>query len=463
MRFAALAADYDGTLARGGAVAPATVDALDRLKATGRKLVLVTGRELDELLALFPAIDRFDRVVAENGALLYVPATGKRRVLAERPPAAFVAELERRRVPLSVGTTIVATVQPHEATVLAAIRDLGLELHVIFNKGAVMVLPASVNKASGLKVALDELGLSPRNVVAIGDAENDHALLRSAEIGVAVANAVPMLQQEADITSARAHGDAVIELVERLLEDDLRAAQPRQARRQVLLGVGERGADVRIPVVRTGLLITGPSGSGKATHASAFVNGTRLEGYQFCVIDPAGDYADLAEAIVFGAAESAPTVAEVLAALEKPESCVVANLCGLPRPERGAFFRDLAPRLEALHRRTGRPHLLLIAEAHQLLGRDSAHAVPSLEAASTVCVTAHADRLASTVLQGLDLTLVLGTAPCEVLAPIAAAIGVEAPLVDGRALAADEGLLWDRRNGIAEQIRLAGAAKGHAK
>jgi hypothetical protein len=30
-----------------------------------------------------------------------------------------------------------------------------------------------VNKASGLAVALDELGLSPRNTVAIGDGEND--------------------------------------------------------------------------------------------------------------------------------------------------------------------------------------------------------------------------------------------------------------------------------------------------
>ena len=222
MRYLVLATDYDGTLALNNRVAPDTVDALRRLAATGRKLVLVTGRELDELLAIFPEIELFDRVVAENGALLYTPATRKRKSLGEPPPAAFVAELARRGVdPLAVGETIVATVEPNETIVLETIRDLGLELQVIFNKGAVMVLPASVNKASGLQAALADMGLSARNVVAIGDAENDHALLRSVEYGVAVANAIAPLKQEADRTSELDHGAAVIELVDALIEHDL--------------------------------------------------------------------------------------------------------------------------------------------------------------------------------------------------------------------------------------------------
>ena len=58
---------------------------------------------------------------------------------------------------------------------LETIRDLGLEFQITFNKGAVMVLPAGVNKASGLAAAIGELGLSPLKVVGVGDAENDHA------------------------------------------------------------------------------------------------------------------------------------------------------------------------------------------------------------------------------------------------------------------------------------------------
>ena len=166
MRYHALAADYDGTLAHHGVIDDTTWAALRRLKESGRKLIMVTGRELDELLALLPHPELFDRIVAENGALIYNPATKQIRTLAPGPPAVFVAELQRRGVErISVGRVIVATWEPHQDTVLHVIHDLGLELQVIFNKGAVMVLPSGVNKATGLASALDELGLSAHNVV----------------------------------------------------------------------------------------------------------------------------------------------------------------------------------------------------------------------------------------------------------------------------------------------------------
>src|SRR5262245_27481004 len=146
MRYLALACDYDGTIAREGQVDTATVAALKRIRASGRRLLLVTGRELEDLAGVCPDLGTFDRIVAENGALVYDPATRETQLLATRPPEEFVAELARRGVtPLGVGKAIVATWRPNEATVLEAIRDLGLELNVIFNKGAVMVLPAGIN------------------------------------------------------------------------------------------------------------------------------------------------------------------------------------------------------------------------------------------------------------------------------------------------------------------------------
>ena len=178
MRYLALACDYDGTLASAGRVAPATVAALERLRASGRRLILVTGRELDDLLAVFPHVPLFDCIVAGNGAVLYHPANQQTTLLSTPPPEAFVRTLRARGVsPLSIGRVIVATWQPQEIPVLGVIRDLGLELQVTFNKGAVMVLPAGVTKASGLAAALRTLGLSSHNVVAVGDAENDHAFL----------------------------------------------------------------------------------------------------------------------------------------------------------------------------------------------------------------------------------------------------------------------------------------------
>ena len=195
MRYFCLTCDCDGTIARNGHVSPSIVEALKRVTASGRKLVLATGRQLDDLLKVFPEAAIFDHVVAENGGIVYTPASKEERVLSAPPPPEFVEELKRREVcPLSVGKSIVATWHPHEATVLDVIRAMGLELHIIFNKNAVMVLSSGVNKRTGVKAALGQLGVSRHNVIAVGDAENDHAFLEICECGVAVANALPALK-----------------------------------------------------------------------------------------------------------------------------------------------------------------------------------------------------------------------------------------------------------------------------
>ena len=221
MRFLALATDYDGTLATDGAVDPETVAALRRLAATGRTLILVTGRQLNDLLRVFPEAGLFAAVVAENGAVLYRPGSGEMRVLAPPPPAHFVETLQRRRVePLWRGQVVVATVQPNDTAVVDVIRELGLDLQVILNKGSVMVLPASVDKATGLRAALDELALAPEHVVAIGDAENDQAFLATCGYGVAVANALEPLKAASKHVTRGEAGAGVREIIDWLLVED---------------------------------------------------------------------------------------------------------------------------------------------------------------------------------------------------------------------------------------------------
>ncbi len=228
MRYLCLVCDYDGTIARDGKVAPSTIAALRRVAASGRKLVLATGREMPDLQRIFPELPLFDRVIAENGGLLYEPITRKQLLLTERPTKKFVAELKRRGVgPLSVGETIVATWHPWETVVLEVIREMGLGLQVIFNKDAVMILPSGVDKGTGLRIALDELGLSPHQAAGVGDAENDHAFLAVCGCGVAVANALPALKERADFVTAGDHGAGVEELIEKLLTDDLADIPPR--------------------------------------------------------------------------------------------------------------------------------------------------------------------------------------------------------------------------------------------
>ena len=221
MNIVCLATDYGGTLADEGVVDEPTVEALHDFKRSGRTLILVTGRELPDLARYFSRLDLFDRVVAENGALILNPATREERPLAPEPPEDFIERLRSKNVhPLSVGRSIVATWEPNEAAVLETIRELGLELQIVFNKGAVMVLPVGVNKASGLKAALDELHLSSHNDVAVGDAENDHAFMQASGHAVAVANALRSIKDEADLVTKGARGAGVAALIRAIIERD---------------------------------------------------------------------------------------------------------------------------------------------------------------------------------------------------------------------------------------------------
>src|SRR5262249_46342815 len=146
-----------------------------------------------------------------------------RRVLAESPPAALVERLSRAGAPMSVGSSIVATVEPYENVLLEAIRDLGLEWHVIFNKGSVMALPAAGTNATGLAVALPAREVAADRTSGTGEAENDHAFLDACGLSVAVANALPALKKRADLVTAGARGAGVVEIVDRLLAGRLPA------------------------------------------------------------------------------------------------------------------------------------------------------------------------------------------------------------------------------------------------
>jgi HAD superfamily hydrolase (TIGR01484 family) len=222
MKYLALATDYDGTIAHHGSVDSATVESLQKLKDSGRKLLLVTGREIPDLHSVFSEVAIFDLIVAENGALLYWPDSKRELPIAPPPPPEFADCLRKNAVnQLSVGRVIVATMDQYESTVREAIAELRLDLDIIPNKGSLMVLPRGVDKGTGLAAALRELQLPHSAVAAVGDAENDHSLLRSAGFGVAVANALPALKEMAHWTTPSAHGGGVRELIERLLTTDL--------------------------------------------------------------------------------------------------------------------------------------------------------------------------------------------------------------------------------------------------
>jgi hydroxymethylpyrimidine pyrophosphatase-like HAD family hydrolase len=428
MHYHALAMDYDGTIATKGRVDDLTMAALSRLRESGRKLLLVTGRELDDLFTTFDRPEIFDRIVAENGALIYDPSSKDKRLIGSAPPEVFIDELKLRGVnPISVGHVIVATWEPHQAVVLEVIRDQGLELQVIFNKGAVMILPSGVNKATGLALALAEMGLSRHNVVGVGDAENDHAFLDMCGCSAAVSNAIPSVKERTDLVTKGDHGAGVTELIERMIADDLQGLTEDRIR----LGETDLGETITVNPVAEGILVCGSSGSGKSTLTTGLLERLAAEGYQIAIFDPEGDYDNLDFAISLGSPQRAPLVEEVLDILKDPFRNLSVNLLGVALEHRPSFFAELLPRVLELRSRTGRPHVLVVDEAHHLLPKEwrPAKQVFPERTRGILYITIHPESLADSVLETIDRVIAVGDEPANSIGGFCEAAGLARPTI----------------------------------
>ena len=446
MRYQIVALDYDGTIAHHGRVNEVTIEALKQLKASKRKMILVTGRELDELKVIFPEHQMFDRIVAENGALVYNPATLEERLLGEKPPQSFIEELRENEVtPLSVGRVIVATWEPHQHVILEVIRRSGIERQVIFNKGAVMILPPGINKAKGLLSVLQELNLSIHNVVAIGDAENDGAMLQAAECAVAVQNALPGLKEIVDWVTPSDHGSGVSELIDGLLKDDLASLDGRLSRNHIAFGKKFDGTEYYLAPYRGGILLAGTSGGGKTTLTAFFLERLIAKNYQFCLVDPEGDYAELKGSVAIGDAEHLPVVDEIIRLLENPKQHVVVNTLAIPLHDRPAFFNTFLAALVELRKRLGHPHWFIFDEAHHLIPTGAEHSFFNIpkDLNNFMLVTTEPKLVNHSILSHTDLFIAIGDEAEELLIQYSSVKEMAMPGLTVKALAKGEAWIWD--------------------
>ena len=447
MRFLAIASDYDGTLAHDGKVRPESLEAIERLKASGRRFILVTGRQFEELKQTFPEFAICDLIIAENGATVWNPQTREEIALVSAPPPKFAEALRERGVhPLAEGKVILATWQPHEVEVFKTIRDLGLELNVIFNKGAVMILPSGVNKASGLHAALKMIGLSEHNVVGVGDAENDHALLQACEACAVPANGLASLKEEADLVLEGDHGRGVEQLIDAVIADDLASLGRKLAWHDLPLGQTPDGTPVTVPAYGASVLIAGTSGGGKSTLATGFIEKLIEEKRQFCIIDPEGDYAELPGTVVLGDPKRAARPEEVMTALQQSSPNCVVNLVSVPHEDRPAHFDKLFASLLELRNRTGRPHWLILDETHHIVPSVRREAAAGMQcAANLLLLTVEPDHIARTLLESVDLLLAIGREPARTIGAFCDALEEKPPEVASAPLRKGEVMAWWRR------------------
>ncbi len=368
--FRAVAVDFDGTLTDSGRPAPATLAALDEARDAGRRVVIVTGRILADLLAAFPEAEKHvDLIVAENGAVL--ASGGRSRALAPAVPDALASALAARGVRCRRGEVLLACDGSDEPVVLALVRRLGLDSQLLRNRGALMVLPAGVSKGSGLAEGLADLGISVHNAVAIGDAENDHALLAAAELGVAVGNAVGALKASADIVLAGSDGQAVASFLRGPVIGGRERVHPQRWR--ITLGTRDDGTQVSIPASQVNVLITGVPQRGKSYVAGLMAEQLIRLGYSVVVIDPEGDHSGLGrihDVLVTQAGE--PLSPTALARLARQHAGgIVVDLSAASASARADYMPAAQSELEAVRAQTGRPHWLILDEAQVPLARDA--------------------------------------------------------------------------------------------
>lgn len=468
MRFLALACSYDETIARDGRVDPATTAALRRLIASGRQLILLSRRSLDELR---PTLRNgvFEWVVAEYGGVLYHPATGRSRLLTDPLPRRLAeAAAEHDLGPVHTGQTALITRSDRADALRELLRQQDLDLQVVVDKDAALALPHGVSKVTGLAAALADLGLSFHNVVGCGDAESDLDMLARCECSVAVANAPAAVRDRCDLVTEGAAGAGVVELIDQLTAHDLAELEPRLARHRLLLGhrptpdtppgrqeqrgeQEEKREEVRVRSYPTNLLLAGPSGTGKSKLASGLLERLAEQGYQFCVLDPEGDYDDFPHGLHLGDRHAAPTVEEVAEALAQPDQCVIVNLLGRRLDDLPAFLAELLPDLQDLRTRTGRPHLLLLDEAHHFLPlptEPGAFVMPRW-VDGLIMATVNPEHISPTALSLVDVTVTFGDTATSTLERYCEAIG-ETPPPDCE-VGQGQALAWLRRKGH-EQI-----------
>jgi hypothetical protein len=255
---------------------------------------------------------------------------------------------------------------------------------------------------------LAELGVSHHSTLAVGDAENDHALLEACELGVAVANAVPSLQAAADIVLKEPAGDGVLSLLRgSLVSGDLRV-QPRRGR--LALGVREDGEPALVPGSRFNLLIAGGPASGKSYLAGLWIEQLVRKQYSVCVFDPEGDHAGLDEmrgVLAVGGVEPPPDPHHLDRLLRHRFGSVVLNLSLLSHREKARYFQAALPALMELRAQTGLPHWIVIEEADQMLAGAALPGGAEPGPAGFGLVTYDPSRLAPEVLSAIDVVLAL--------------------------------------------------------
>lgn len=406
MRLRVIATDYDGTVATDGQLHPDVRAAIRAARQRGVLVVIVTGRILSELRDVTGGLDFVDGVVAENGAVISM-AGGHTMQLGPPPPMSLITALTKRGIDFKVGRCVVEMDAGFADVAMSLIREQELPLAITFNRQRMMLLPASISKCSGLRELLGALGVSRHNTLGIGDAENDHELLRCCEYGVAVEWGSDYLKQHADEVIC-GEGPRDVGVYIQQVSKSICIPLEHGSHHKIVLEAIEGQTPFEVVIRGRNILIAGDTQSGKSWLAGLLVEQMIFQGYTVYVFDPEGDYSSLGtlpNTVVMGGGRMLPEGDDLLMFLHQGLS-VVLNLSHLDHEQKSKYVQDHLPLVAKFRRQRGFPHRILIDESHYFLNAASSSMLLDLDLGAYTLVTWRPSELGASVLQSIDITAV---------------------------------------------------------
>ncbi|MGP8323988.1 MAG: phosphoglycolate phosphatase [Methanosarcinaceae archaeon] len=220
MKFKAIVLDIDGTITHKDR--RLNLRTAELLYTLDIPVVLATGNISCYAQAAAKLIGLGGQVIAENGGVIL---TG---YYTEPIVSDNIGECEKAFQFLSKYYDLTKFDPDDRKTEIALIRnfDMGqarallkeqnFEVEIIDTKYAIHIKSNKINKSTGLKIISKLMGLTPVDFVAIGDSANDAEMIRSAGLGITVANGDAEAKKAADKVTKASFGDGTVEAIEHL-------------------------------------------------------------------------------------------------------------------------------------------------------------------------------------------------------------------------------------------------------
>jgi GTPase SAR1 family protein len=271
-------------------------------------------------------------------------------------------------------------------------------------------------------------------------------MLNSVECAVAVGNALPQVQAIADWTTGKRQGEGVMELIEALIKSDLLELDRQLTRHHIELGRFLDDTVFAISPYGQNILLAGTSGSGKTTFTAALLEKLTAKIYQFCLIDPEGDYLDLPGVLSIGDSTQPPVIEHVIKLLKQANESAVVCLLAIPLKDRPDYFKKLLHAVLELRWDTGHPHMIIMDEAHHVVPKEHEESFFNFPADfhNFLVITTKPDLICHSFLKRINIAMTIGELPDQAMSTFAALTGRDIAIPENVVFNIGEILVWQK-------------------